>query len=65
MRYELSNALPRAVSVRLLQGGLYGDSRITAESAKSTRRDAETAEWAVTVPPNGHTTVTATFDTRY
>jgi hypothetical protein len=65
MRYELSNALPRAVSVRLLQGGLYGDSRITAESAKSTRRDAETAEWAVTVPPNGHTTVTATFDIRY
>ena len=65
MRYELSNALPRAVTVRLLQGGLYGDSRITAESAKSTRRDAETAEWAVTVPPNGNTTVTATFDTRY
>ena len=65
MRYEFSNALPRPVTVKLLQEGLWGDSRITAESQKSTRRDAETAEWAVTVPANGKASLTATFETRY
>ena len=65
MRYELSNALPRPVTVKLLQEGLWGDSRITAESQKSTRRSAETAEWTVTVPANGKSSLTATFDTRY
>jgi hypothetical protein len=65
MRYEFSNALPRPVTVKLLQEGLWGDARITAESQKSTRRDAETAEWAVTVPANGKANLTATFDTRY
>jgi hypothetical protein len=65
MKYELTNALPRQVVVRLLQDGLYGDARIAEESAKSTRRSAETAEWAVTVPANGEATVTASFDTRY
>jgi hypothetical protein len=65
MRYEFSNALPRPVTVKLLQEGLWGDSRIAAESQKSTRRDAETAEWAVTVPANGKASLTATFETRY
>lgn len=65
MRYELSNALPKAVTVKLLQEGLWGDARITAESQKSTRRSAEVAEWAVTVPANGRADLTATFDTRY
>ena len=65
MRYELSNALPRPVVVKLLQAGLWGDSRITAESQKSTRRDAETAEWAVTIPANGKTSLNATFNTRF
>ena len=65
MRYELSNALPRSVTVRVLQEGLWGDARITAESLKSTRRSAETAEWAVTVPANGKADLTASFDTRY
>jgi hypothetical protein len=65
MRYELSNALPRAVTVNLLQEGLWGDARITVESLKSTRRSAETAEWAVTIPANGNAVLTASFDTRY
>ena len=65
MRYELSNALPRPVTVKLLQEGLWGDARISAESIKSTRRSAEVAEWAVMVPANGKASVTATFDTRY
>src|SRR5271167_4002843 len=65
MRYELSNALPKAVTVKLLQEGLWGDSRITAESQKSARRSAEVAEWAVTVPANGRADLSATFNTRY
>jgi hypothetical protein len=65
MRYELTNALPRAVTVNVLQDGLIGDSRITAESLKSTRLDSDTAEWAVAVPANGKATLTATFETRF
>ena len=65
MRYELSNALPRPVTVKLLQEGLWGDSRIIAESQKSTRRSADSAEWSVTVPANGKASLTASFDTRY
>ncbi len=41
MRYELSNALPRAVTVKLVQEGLWGDARIAAESLKSVRRSAD------------------------
>jgi len=65
MRYEFSNALSVPVTVKLLQMGLWGDSSITAESLKSTRRSAEAVEWAVTVPANGRTELTASFDTRY
>jgi hypothetical protein len=65
MRYELTNALPQPVVVTLLQGGLWGDSRITAESQKSVRRSAETAEWPVTVPANGNAELTASFVTQY
>jgi hypothetical protein len=65
MRYELTNALPRPVRVKLLQEGLWGDSRITAESEKSSRRSAETAEWDVTVPAKGKTILTASFETRF
>ncbi len=65
MRYELSNALPKAVTVKLLQEGLWGDARITTESQKSTRRSAEVAEWAVAVPANGRADLSATFDTHY
>jgi hypothetical protein len=65
MRYELTNALPRAVVVKLRQDGLWGDSSVKAESQKSTRLNAEAAEWPVSVPANGKATVTATFETRY
>jgi hypothetical protein len=65
MRYELTNALPTQVTVHLLQEGLWGDSRITAESQKSTRTRSDSAEWAVTVPANGKTVLTASFDTRF
>jgi hypothetical protein len=65
MRYELTNALPSEVTVELKQGGLWGDSKITSESQKSTRRDADTAAWVVAVPANGKAVVDATFDTRF
>jgi hypothetical protein len=65
MRYELSNALPHAITVNLLQDGLWGDAKISAESEKSTRRSAEMAEWAVSVPANGKSILTASFDTKF
>ena len=65
MRYTLSNALPKPVTVALIQDGLWGDTKIVAESLPSHRNSAEAAEWAVTVPANGKSDVTATFDTKY
>jgi hypothetical protein len=65
MRYTLTNALPKPVTVRVVQGGLWGDVRISAESQKSERRDADSVVWNVTVPANGKTDLTATFDSRY
>jgi len=65
MRYTLTNARPQAVTVDLVQMGLWGDTRISDESLKSTRRSADEALWRVTVPANGEARVTATFDTRY
>jgi hypothetical protein len=65
MHYKLTNALPKSIVITLLQSGLWGDARISAESLKSTRRSADTAEWHVTVPANGSADLTATFVTRY
>ena len=65
MRYRLTNASPRVVTVDLVQAGLWGDTRIVAESATSERRSADEALWRVAVPANGEASVTATFDTRF
>lgn len=65
MRYTLTNALPKAVTVRVIQRGLWGDTRIEAESRKSERIDADAAAWNVPVPANGKLDLTATFDSRY
>jgi hypothetical protein len=65
MRYTLTNARPNAVTVDLMQSGLWGDTRITQESMPSERRSADDALWRVPVPANGEAVVTATFDTRY
>lgn len=66
MRYTLTNARAKPVTVELSQAGLdWADTRITSESRKSERRDAGTAVWQVPVPANGQAVVTATFDTRY
>ena len=65
MKYSLTNASPKAVTVTLQQDGLWGDTRIESESLKSTRPNADMAEWKVTVPANGSAEVTATFDSTY
>ena len=65
MRYVLTNARPNAVTVDLMQSGLWGDTRIVAESQPSERRSADDTLWRVPVPANGEAVVTATFDTRF
>jgi len=65
MKYELTNALPREVTVKVIQQGLVADSRVTTESAKSTRPNADTAVWMISVPANGKATLTASFETRF
>ena len=65
MRYTLTNAGPRQVTVDLVQSGLWGDTRIVQESQKSDRQTADQASWRVEVPANGEAVVTATFDTRF
>jgi hypothetical protein len=65
MRYTLTNASPKPLAVDLFQSGLAGDTRITAESMKSERPNADQAHWTVALPANGEAVVTATFDSRY
>ncbi|MBV9932390.1 MAG: DUF4139 domain-containing protein [Alphaproteobacteria bacterium] len=68
MRYTLTNARPRPVTVDLVQNGLewvWEDTRIVEESLKSERRSSAQATWHVPVPANGEASVTATFETRY
>ena len=65
MHYEVTNALPKPVVVKVVQDGLWGDATITAENLKSLRRSAEMAEWSVSVPAHGKADLTATFDSRY
>jgi len=65
MRYTLTNASPKPVTVALYQQGLWGDTRILAESQHSKRDSADDVEWDVVVPGEGKAEVTATFDTRF
>lgn len=65
MKYTITNASPRAVTVTLQQDGLWGDTRIETESQASTRPNANMAEWQVSVPANGSAEVTAVFNTAY
>ena len=65
MRYTLTNASPKPVTVNLVQNGLWGETKIAAASQAAKRRDADSAVWEVTVPANGKTELTATFESRY
>jgi hypothetical protein len=65
MKYTLTNALPKAVTVDLMQDGLWGDTRIVSENQQSERTNADVATWHVRVPANGTAEVGAVFDTRF
>ena len=65
MRYTLTNALPKAVTVQVIQSGLWGETKVADESQRSERRDADSVGWNVTVPANGKVALTATFDSKY
>ena len=65
MRYTLTNAGPKPITVDLVQSGLWDDTRITDQSLRSERLSADDVRWRVPVLANGETTVTATFDSRY
>jgi hypothetical protein len=64
VRYGLTNARPDSVTVDVVQSGLWGDTRIVAESQRSERRSADEAVWRVAVPANGRATLTVTFEHR-
>ena len=65
MRYVVTNAGPKPVTVDLRQSGLNWDTRVTEESLPSEKPSADEVLWRVPVPANGETVVTAAFDTRY
>lgn len=68
MSYLLTNARPKPVTLDLRQRGLdwyWTETKVIAESEKSQRIDEDGVQWRVTVPANGETTITATFETRY
>ncbi len=68
MRYTITNARAAAATVDLVQGGLdwvWMDTKIIAESQKSTRVSSDATQWMVPVPANGETQVTATFETKW
>ena len=68
MSYLLTNARPQPVTLDLRQRGLdwyWSETKVITESQKSERLDSDGVQWRVTVPANGETTLTATFETRY
>jgi hypothetical protein len=65
MIYEVSNASSVPVTVEVVQQGLWGDTRISDETIKSERLNADEAMWRVPVPANGRAALSATFDTRF
>jgi hypothetical protein len=68
MKYTVTNAKDTPVTVDVTQDGLdwwWDETRIINESQKSVRRDSNGTRWAVAVPANGETVVTAVFETRF
>ncbi|MBC7985630.1 MAG: DUF4139 domain-containing protein [Sphingomonadaceae bacterium] len=68
MRYALTNARPEPVTIDLIQTGLdrgWRDTRLFQTSLDPVRRSWHEVAWRVSVPANGETILTATFDTRY
>ncbi len=67
-RYTLTNARSEAVTVELIQDGLYwrwADTRVISETMEGEQRDADQRVWQVPVPANGETVLTVVTETRY
>lgn len=65
MSYLVRNARAEPIKVRLLQGGLYREFRVSKESLPGRKLDASTNEWTVPVTANGETALTFTVDNRW
>ena len=65
MRYIVTNASPKPVTVDLKQGGLSWETRVVQESLPSEKLTADEVRWRVPVPANGQTIVVADFYTPY
>ena len=68
MTYTLTNARAAPAVVDLVQSGLhnrYLDTRMVEESMRGEQVSIDERRYRVTVPANGETVVTATFDTRH
>jgi len=65
MTYRLTNARAVPASVEVVQAGLGGDTRVSAESQPGSQRNADERVWKLTIPAQGEITLTAQIDTRY
>jgi hypothetical protein len=65
MRYLVTNASPKPVTVDLRQAGLSWDTRVVQESLPSEKLSADEVRWRVPVAANSETVVTADFYTPY
>lgn len=65
MSYRLTNARAVPVRVEVVQAGLGGDTRVSAESVAGSQRNADERVWTVTIPAQGEVVLTAQIDTRY
>lgn len=66
MRYIVTNAQPKPVTVDVIQSGLarwwwWRDLRVPEESIKGEQDTADQRHWEVPVPANGRTELTVTF----
>lgn len=67
-KFTLTNARSEAVTVELIQNGLYWywtDTKVIAETMQGEQRGADQRVWQVPVPANGETVLTVTYETRY
>jgi hypothetical protein len=65
MRYLVTNASPKPVTVDLRQSGLSWDTRVVQETLPSEKLSADEVRWRVPVPASSQTVVTADFYTPY
>lgn len=62
MTYAFHNARPSPAMVTFRQTGMQRNGKVESESETSTRVDASTLEWIVSVPANGDATLSFTVD---